>query len=155
MSDREHGTQQELNSSGRARRRFLENSALATAAASASMLPTLGRAEASTAEEAPPKGCPEMETPMKEVAGKVAFITGGSSGIGLGIARAFVDAGMKVVIGYRTKSHLDEAMGYFASAHNRVHAINVDVTDRAAMQNAAAETVRVFGKVHVLFNNAG
>lgn len=41
---------------------------------------------------------------MKEVDGKTAFIAGGSSGIGLGIARAFADAGMKVAIGYRPKN---------------------------------------------------
>ncbi len=92
---------------------------------------------------------------MKDVEGKVAFITGGDSGIGLGVARACVDAGMKVVITYRTKSHLDEAMTYLQSAGNRVHAINVDVTDRPGMEKAAAETVQVFEKVHLLVNNAG
>ena len=92
---------------------------------------------------------------MKDVEGKVAFITGGDSGIGLGIARAFTDAGMKVVITYRTKAHLDEAMKYLQSAGNRVHAINLDVTDRAGMEKAAAETVHVFEKIHVLVNNAG
>jgi NAD(P)-dependent dehydrogenase (short-subunit alcohol dehydrogenase family) len=92
---------------------------------------------------------------MKDVEGKVAFITGGDSGIGLGIARAFTDAGMKAVITYRTKSHLDEAMTYLKGAGDRVHAINLDVTDRAAMEKAADETTKVFGKVHVLVNNAG
>ena len=96
-----------------------------------------------------------MKTPMADVEGKVAFVTGGSSGIGLGIARAFADAGMKVIIGYRTKGHLDEAMKYFEGASDRVHAVNVDVTDRPGMEAAAAESERVFGKVHVLVNNAG
>jgi len=62
---------------------------------------------------------------------------------------------MKVVIGYRTKEHLDEAMKLLGSASDRVHAINVDVTDRGGMEAAAEETVRVFGKVHMLVNNAG
>lgn len=92
---------------------------------------------------------------MKEVAGRVAFITGGSSGIGLGIARAFLDANMKVVIGYRTKHHLAQALQQIGNAGNRIHAVNVDVTDRAGMDQAAAETIDVFGKVHVLVNNAG
>lgn len=96
-----------------------------------------------------------MKIPMKEVAGKVAFITGGSSGIGLGIARAFADAGMKVVIGYRTQEHLEDARKYLKSAGDRIHAINVEVTDRRGMEKAAEETVKVFGKVHVLVNNAG
>jgi NAD(P)-dependent dehydrogenase (short-subunit alcohol dehydrogenase family) len=96
-----------------------------------------------------------VPTPMKDVEGKVVFITGGDSGIGLGVARACADAGMKVVITYRTQAHLDEAMKYLHGAGDRVHAINVDVTDRAAMEKAALETVRVFQKVHVVVNNAG
>ena len=95
-----------------------------------------------------------FRAPMREVAGKVAVVTGGSSGIGLGIARACVNAGMKVVITYRTPAHLDQAMQYFCGALDRVHAISVDVSDRAGMARAAEETVRVFGKVHLLVNNA-
>jgi NAD(P)-dependent dehydrogenase (short-subunit alcohol dehydrogenase family) len=94
---------------------------------------------------------------MDKVEGKVAFITGGASGIGLGIAKVFVDAGMKVVIADIRQDHLDQAMDYFAKRqHARdVHAIQLDVTDRAAMARAADETERVFGKVHVVVNNAG
>ena len=94
-------------------------------------------------------------TALKEVKGKVAFITGGSSGIGLGIARAFVAAGMKVVITYRTQSHIDEAMKTFEKQAEQVHPVNVDVRDRQAMERAAGEAVDHFGKVHVLVNNAG
>jgi NAD(P)-dependent dehydrogenase (short-subunit alcohol dehydrogenase family) len=93
--------------------------------------------------------------PMADVEGKVAFVTGASSGIGLGIARAFVGAGMKVVVGYRTPHHRDEAMQHLELAGRRVHAISVDVTDRKGMERAAAETIEVFGKIHVLVNNAG
>ncbi len=94
---------------------------------------------------------------MDKVEGKVAFITGGASGIGLGIAKVFVDAGMKVVIADIRQDHLDQAMDYFAKRqHARdVHAIQLDVTDREAMARAADETERVFGKVHVVVNNAG
>jgi NAD(P)-dependent dehydrogenase (short-subunit alcohol dehydrogenase family) len=92
---------------------------------------------------------------MKDVAGKVAFITGGSSGIGLGIAQAFADAGMKVVITYRTQTHLDEAMQCLEGVRERIHAIRVDVTDRSGLERAAEETVQVFGRIHVLVNNAG
>jgi NAD(P)-dependent dehydrogenase (short-subunit alcohol dehydrogenase family) len=92
---------------------------------------------------------------MEQVAGRVAFITGGSSGIGLGIARAFLDANMKVVIGYRTRQHLTQALQQLGHASDRIHAVSVDVTDRSGMERAAAETAEVFGKVHVLVNNAG
>ncbi len=62
---------------------------------------------------------------------------------------------MHVAIGYRTKEHLDDAMSYLEETRSRIHAIRVDVTDRPGMEQAAAETVRVFGKIHVLVNNAG
>lgn len=94
---------------------------------------------------------------MKEVAGKVAFITGGGSGIGQGIARVFVNAGMKVVIADLRQDHLDGAMAFFETngQGQSVHGIRLDVTDRDAMAAAAAETEKVFGKIHVLVNNAG
>lgn len=151
MSDTEHATRRSLTKSGHSRRRFLEGTALAAVGTTAAVVPGL---HATAAESAPAK-CPEGPTPMKDVEGKVAFITGGNSGIGLGIARAFTDAGMKVVITYRSQAHLDEAMKYLKAAGNRVHAIKLDVTDRAAMEKAAVETLDVFKKVHVLVNNAG
>jgi NAD(P)-dependent dehydrogenase (short-subunit alcohol dehydrogenase family) len=94
---------------------------------------------------------------VKAVQGKTAFITGGASGIGLGIAGAFVDAGMKVVLADLRQDHIDAALAGFETRGQRasVHAIRLDVTDRAAMAAAAAETERVFGKLHVLVNNAG
>lgn len=146
------GTQNTPLSPNRSRRRFLEKSALATAAA---LLPASDQGVVRAATGTPRGSCQEIGIPMKDVAGKVAFITGASSGIGLGIARAFAGAGMKVVIGYRTKKHLEEAMSYFEDAQDRVLAIDVDVTDRQAMEKAASEALRVFGKVHVLVNNAG
>ena len=145
-----------LTSSGRARRRFIGSSALAAIGGSAVALTAGMPARADDAQgKAAPGECPAVPTPMKDVEGKVAFITGGDSGIGLGIARAFTDAGMKVVITYRTKKHLDDAMKALAGAGDRVHAVALDVTDRAAMARAADETERVFGKVHAIVNNAG
>jgi NADP-dependent 3-hydroxy acid dehydrogenase YdfG len=96
----------------------------------------------------------EEET-MKDVAGKVAFITGGGSGVGLGMAKVFAAAGMKVVIADIRQDHLDQAMAYFKEQNAEVHAIQLDITDRKAMAEAADETERVFGKVQLLCNNAG
>jgi NAD(P)-dependent dehydrogenase (short-subunit alcohol dehydrogenase family) len=94
---------------------------------------------------------------VQDLEGKVAFVTGGASGIGLGITRRLVDAGMKAVIADLRQDHIDEALEEFAQRQQgrNVHAIRLDVTDRAAMAAAADETERVFGKVHVLVNNAG
>jgi NAD(P)-dependent dehydrogenase (short-subunit alcohol dehydrogenase family) len=94
---------------------------------------------------------------MKDLQDKVAFVTGGASGIGLGIVKALVGAGVKVVMADLRQDHLDEALAHFGGrgSTERVHGIRLDVTDRAAMASAAAETEKRFGKVHVLVNNAG
>ena len=94
---------------------------------------------------------------MKDLDGKVAFVTGGASGIGLGIARKLVEAGMKVVIADLRQDHIDEALGWFEDRQQgrSVHFILLDVTHRAAMAAAADETEEVFGKLHVAVNNAG
>ena len=89
---------------------------------------------------------------MRDVEGKVAFITGGGSGVGLGMAKAFVAAGMRVAIADIRDDHLEEAT---AELDGAVHAIHLDVTDRDEFTRAADETERVLGKVHVLCNNAG
>lgn len=94
---------------------------------------------------------------MHELNGRVAFITGGGSGIGLGIAMACANSGMKVVLADVRQDHLDEALSYFRQRgqDTNIHAIQLDVTDRAAYESAASEAERVFGKIHVLCNNAG
>jgi NADP-dependent 3-hydroxy acid dehydrogenase YdfG len=92
---------------------------------------------------------------MENVQGKTAFITGGASGIGLGIAKVFAANGMKVVIVDSRQDALDEAMAYFKAKKQPVHPIKLDVTDREAYVRAADETEKVFGKIHILINNAG
>lgn len=94
---------------------------------------------------------------MENLEGKVAFITGGASGIGLGIAKALVNAGMKVIISDIREDRMSQAMADFSrqGKGKNIHCIKLDVTDRKAFGGAADETERVFGKVHVLCNNAG
>jgi NAD(P)-dependent dehydrogenase (short-subunit alcohol dehydrogenase family) len=92
---------------------------------------------------------------MKELRGKNAFITGGASGIGLGIAKAFTRYGMKVCIIDSRQQALDEAMAYFKDKGLPVHPINLNVTDREAYVKAADEAEKVYGNIHVLVSNAG
>lgn len=91
---------------------------------------------------------------MKDVAGRTAFITGGASGMGLGMARVWAAAGMNVVIADIRQEALDAARAGFP-AGQKVHALRLDVTDRARWVEAANEAERVYGKVHVLSLNAG
>lgn len=92
---------------------------------------------------------------MQDLAGKVAFITGGASGLGLAMARSFTGAGMKVVIADIEDDALDAAAQEFSDANVEVLTMKVDVTNRDAMAKAAEETIAAFDKVHVLCNNAG
>lgn len=92
---------------------------------------------------------------MKEVNGKVAFITGGASGIGLAIAKVFAGAGMKLVIADLRQDHLDAATEELGRAGADFQPLRLDVSDRQAVQEAARIANRMYGKVHVLCNNAG
>jgi NAD(P)-dependent dehydrogenase (short-subunit alcohol dehydrogenase family) len=92
---------------------------------------------------------------VREVAGKTAFITGAATGIGYGMAHAFLAAGMRVVIADIRADALGAALERLGEAGGEVHALPLDVTDRAAMSAAADAAAARFGKVHVLCNNAG
>lgn len=93
---------------------------------------------------------------MKELGGKVAFVTGGSSGIGLGIVKVLAAQGVQVAFTYRRESHLDEAMAYFRDRPElKVYPLKLDVTDRVAFSRAADEVEHALGPVQILVNNAG
>ncbi|GGX95852.1 SDR family NAD(P)-dependent oxidoreductase [Massilia dura] len=92
---------------------------------------------------------------MKDLNGKVAFVTGGASGIGLGLVRAFLNQGMNVVVADIRDDHLEEATQLLYEHGSHCHFMRLDVADRTAMAAAADEAERVFGKVHILCNNAG
>jgi NAD(P)-dependent dehydrogenase (short-subunit alcohol dehydrogenase family) len=84
--------------------------------------------------------------------GKTAFITGGVSGLGLGIAQAFAAAGMALILSYRNEVYRDQAAAWFAdNGYAAPRFVKLDVTDRARFAEVAAEV----GEVHVLVNNAG
>jgi NAD(P)-dependent dehydrogenase (short-subunit alcohol dehydrogenase family) len=91
---------------------------------------------------------------MQDLPGKTAFVTGGASGIGLGIAKALLGAGMNVVIADIRDDHLAAATAELGHS-SRVLALKLDVTDRAAYARAADAAESRFHKIHVLCNNAG
>lgn len=101
-----------------------------------------------------PPQAPAGATPMADVCGKTAFITGGANGIGLGIARALVRAGANVVIADIRESALAEAKASL-NADDQVETVQLDVTDRAAYAAAADKAEARFGKIHILVGNAG
>ena len=89
---------------------------------------------------------------MRDVDGKVAFITGGGSGVGLGMAKVFLAAGMRVAVADIRADHLEEAA---AELGGDVLVLQLDVTDREAFARAADQTERALGNVHVVCLNAG
>lgn len=92
---------------------------------------------------------------MKDLTGRVAVVTGGSSGIGRGIALACARAGMTVYATGRSSDHLAETQEEFAAQGLEVATLKVDVTDLAAMREAAALIEAEQGRVDLLVNNAG
>lgn len=92
---------------------------------------------------------------MKDTQGKVGFITGGGSGIGHAMARAFVAAGMKVVIADIDGDRVAAAAKDIDPSGAKVMDLKLDVTDRAGWERAADQTEKKFGAIHVVCNNAG
>lgn len=92
---------------------------------------------------------------MKDFAGKVAVVTGGASGIGLGMARAFAGAGMKLVLADLDEAALAAIETELAGAGTEVVTTRCDVSDHEQVQAVADLAVATYGGVNVLCNNAG
>ena len=92
---------------------------------------------------------------MKLLEGKTAFVTGAASGIGLGIATALAQAGVKVMLCDIEKDALDKAVAGLRETNADVAGVLADVSLKDNLQRAADETIARFGKVHILVNNAG
>ena len=92
---------------------------------------------------------------MKDFAGKTAFITGGASGLGLGIAKACAVRGMNVVIADLRQSALDAAKQVFDENNWKALFLILNISDRDGFAKAADAAEAEFGKIHLLVNNAG
>jgi NAD(P)-dependent dehydrogenase (short-subunit alcohol dehydrogenase family) len=92
---------------------------------------------------------------MRQLSGKVAFVTGASSGIGYALAEAFGTSGMRVMLAGINEGRLDAAVARLREGGIMAERVQCDVASRASVEAAAAATIARFGKVHVVCNNAG
>jgi NAD(P)-dependent dehydrogenase (short-subunit alcohol dehydrogenase family) len=87
--------------------------------------------------------------------GRLALVTGGSSGIGKGMARALAGAGATVIVLARQAEPLDQAVAEFRATGARAERISADLADPTAIDRAAAEIGERFGALDILVNAAG
>lgn len=92
---------------------------------------------------------------MKDLAGKTAFVTGGASGIGLGIATALAQAGVKVMLCDIEQAALNAALDDLRATNADVSAVRADVSLKDELRRAAEATLDTYGEVHIVVNNAG
>jgi NAD(P)-dependent dehydrogenase (short-subunit alcohol dehydrogenase family) len=92
---------------------------------------------------------------MNEFNDKVAFITGGASGIGFGMAQAFAERGMRIMLADIDREALEKSESELAARPAEVASVVCDVSDPRSVENARDATLDRFGGVHVLCNNAG
>ena len=96
-----------------------------------------------------------MSYPPLDLTGKVAFVTGGTSGIGRALVRGLAEAGADVVASSRSRGPVDETAAEIEARGRRTARVTSDVTDRASLEAALAATVAALGRVDVLVNCAG
>ncbi len=92
---------------------------------------------------------------MKRLAGKIAIVTGSSSGIGKAIALTFGKEGAAVVIAARRKDLCEKTVAQIRKEGGDAMAIQTDVTDEAQVERLITETVKRYGRLDLLVNNAG
>ena len=90
---------------------------------------------------------------MQNIEGKVAYITGGTKGIGLGIAKSLVENGLKVAISGRNIDDVEKARHYLGNQN--VLAIQSDVRHFEDEQNAIEQIISAFGRLDIVIANAG
>ncbi|WP_420959967.1 SDR family oxidoreductase [Brucella sp. IR073] len=92
---------------------------------------------------------------MTDINGKVALITGASSGIGAATARKLAEAGVKVGLAARRTDRLQALKDEIAAKGGEALPIEMDVTDAASVEAGVAKLIDAYGSIDILFNNAG
>jgi 2-deoxy-D-gluconate 3-dehydrogenase len=96
-----------------------------------------------------------MNSKLFDLSGKVAIVTGGNGGIGLGMARGLADAGANIAIVGRNEAKSNAAAAELSQRGVTALAVTTDVTDQAAVAAMVERTVRELGRIDILVNNAG
>jgi len=96
-----------------------------------------------------------MKAEPFDLSGKVAIVTGGNGGIGLGMARGLAEAGANVVIVGRNEAKSDAAVVDLSQRGVKAISVVADVTDKAAVTAMAERALRELGRIDILVNNAG
>ncbi len=92
---------------------------------------------------------------MFDLSGKVAVVTGGNGGIGLGIAKGLAGAGASIVVAARNRDKTDAAVRELKELGGTARGISTDVADEASVAAMAKATADEFGRIDILVNNAG
>lgn len=90
-----------------------------------------------------------------DLTGKTAIVTGGSRGIGKEMAEALAEAGANLMLCARRKEWLNETLDEFRAKNFGAEGILCDVSKEEEVQRVVDETIRIFGKIDILINNAG
>ena len=96
-----------------------------------------------------------MTTGPFDLSGKVAIVTGGNGGIGLGMARGLAEAGADIAVVGRNEAKSNAAAAELQQCGIRAISVTADVTDKTAVGDMVARTVRELGRIDILVNNAG
>jgi 2-deoxy-D-gluconate 3-dehydrogenase len=96
-----------------------------------------------------------MKTEPFDLGGKVAVVTGGNGGIGLGMARGLAEAGAAIAVVGRNEAKSNAAAAELGTRGVKTLAVTADVTDKAAVAAMVERTLRELGRIDILVNNAG